>query len=182
MPGRSQYQQVLHQSLADERWRAALQALELAVQRATARQPEIDAALADIVIAQASLDNANANLEKTILRAPADGTVTRVNIKIGEVPEANKEAIGLQDVSNLYLEAKVNETSVPHLVVGQPVTVTFEEVRLAQDQRPDRHRGRDPELRVHHRAPRGKAGHGPQSAARRASHHRRPRERPTKLS
>jgi RND family efflux transporter MFP subunit len=99
---------------------------ELAVQRATARQPEIDAALADIVIAQASLDNANANLEKTILRAPADGTVTRVNIKIGEVPEANKEAIGLQDVSNLYLEAKVNETSVPHLVVGQPVTVTFD--------------------------------------------------------
>lgn len=99
---------------------------ELAVQRATARQPEIDAALADIVIAQASLDNANANLEKTILRAPADGTITRVNIKIGEVPEINKEAIGLQDISNLYLEANVNETNVPHLLVGQSVMVNFD--------------------------------------------------------
>ncbi len=99
---------------------------ELDVQRATARQPEIDAALADIVIAQAALDSANANLEKTILRAPADGTITRVNIKAGEVPELNKEAIGLQDVSNLYLEADVNETSVPRIALGQPVTVTFD--------------------------------------------------------
>ncbi len=98
----------------------------LALTRATARQPEIDAALADIVSAQAQVDAANASLEKTILRAPADGTITRVDVKVGEVPDALKPVIVLQDVSNLYLEANINETSVALLSLEQPVAVTFD--------------------------------------------------------
>lgn len=98
----------------------------LAVTRATARQPEIDAALADIVSAQAQVDSANAALEKTILRAPADGTITRVDVKVGEVPDALKPVFVLQDVSNLYLEANINETSVALLLLDQPVDVTFD--------------------------------------------------------
>ncbi len=98
----------------------------LALVRATARQPEIDAALADIVSAQAQVDAANASLEKTILRAPADGTITRVDVKVGEVPDALKPIVVLQDVSNLYLEANINETSVALLSLEQPVAVTFD--------------------------------------------------------
>ncbi|MBY0329009.1 efflux RND transporter periplasmic adaptor subunit, partial [Patescibacteria group bacterium] len=99
---------------------------ELALKRATARQADVDAALADIVIAQASLESANAALEKTILRAPADGTITQVNIKVGAVPQPAETAIILQDVSNLYLEANVNESYVGQLMVGQNVSVTFD--------------------------------------------------------
>lgn len=98
----------------------------LAITQATARQPDIDVALADVVTAQAGVDNATAVLEKTILRAPADGTITAVNVKVGEIPELGKVAIALQDVTNLYLEANVNESSIKSVAVGQPVTVTFD--------------------------------------------------------
>jgi HlyD family secretion protein len=99
---------------------------ELDLKRATARQSEIDGALADIVSARGGLESAQAQLEKTILRAPSDGTITKVSVKVGEVPLSMKEAIVLQDVANLYLEADVNETGVPLLALGQPVTVTFD--------------------------------------------------------
>lgn len=99
---------------------------ELNLKRATARPADVDAALADIVTAQAALESAQAALERTILRAPADGTITQIDIKVGEVPEAFATAIVLQDVSNLYLEANVNESYVGQLVVGQYVRVTFD--------------------------------------------------------
>ena len=99
---------------------------KLDITRATARQPDIDAALADMITAQAGVDSANANLEKTILRAPADGTVTAVDVKVGEIPTLGKQAIAIQDVSNLYLEANVNESSIKSIAVGQPVKVTYD--------------------------------------------------------
>lgn len=98
----------------------------LAVTQATARQADVDAALADVVVAQAGLDSAIANLEKTILRAPADGTITAVEVKIGEIAEIGSPAVALQDVSNLYLEANVNESSIKSVAVGQTVSVTFD--------------------------------------------------------
>lgn len=98
----------------------------LAITRATARQPDVDVALADIVTAQANVDSANAALEKTILRAPADGTITAVNVKVGEIAQVGSDAIALQDVSNLYLESNINESSIKSLAIGQEVAVTFD--------------------------------------------------------
>ncbi len=99
---------------------------QLALTQATARQPDIDAALAEVITAQAGVDTATATLEKTILRAPADGTITAVNVKVGEIAQVGDGAIALQDVSNLYLEADVNESSIKSVAIGQPVTVTFD--------------------------------------------------------
>jgi HlyD family secretion protein len=99
---------------------------ELDLKKASARQPDVDAALADMITAQAGVDMANATLEKTMLRAPADGTITSVNVKVGEIPQIGKIAISLQDVSNLYLEANINESNIKSVAIGQPVTVTFD--------------------------------------------------------
>jgi RND family efflux transporter MFP subunit len=99
---------------------------ELNLKRATARQPDIDSALADVITAQASVDSANARLEKKILRAPADGTITKVDIKIGEVSTPQKEVIVLEDVENLYLEANVGEGSVTTIALGQSVDVSYD--------------------------------------------------------
>lgn len=105
---------------------------QLALKRATARQADIDAALAEVVTAQAGLDQATANLEQTILRAPADGTITSVDVKPGELALANKQAVALQDIGNLYLEANINESNVDLLSVGQEVVVTFDAFGASQ--------------------------------------------------
>lgn len=99
---------------------------ELDLKKASARQPDVDAALADMITAQAGVDMANATLEKTILRAPADGTITSVNVKVGEIPQLGKIALSLQDVSNLYLEANINESNIKSVAIGQSVVVTFD--------------------------------------------------------
>jgi hypothetical protein len=79
----------------------------LAVAQATARQADVDVALADVVVTQAGVDNAVAALEKTILRAPADGTITAVDVKIGEIAEIGKQAVALQDVGNITITVTI---------------------------------------------------------------------------
>lgn len=99
---------------------------QLAVKRASARQVDVDAATADIVTAQAAVDSANAILEKTIIRAPADGTVTKVAINLGDTVKANDTAIVVQDIANLYIEANINESNIANIIIGQPVQVTYD--------------------------------------------------------
>ncbi|MCC7436353.1 efflux RND transporter periplasmic adaptor subunit [Candidatus Nomurabacteria bacterium] len=99
---------------------------ELNLKRATARQPDIDSALADVITAEAGVESANARLEKKILRAPADGTITKVDIKAGEISTPQKEVIVLQDISNLYLEANVGEGNISTISLGQTVEVTYD--------------------------------------------------------
>lgn len=99
---------------------------ELNLKRATARQPDIDSALADVITAQAGVESASARLEKKILRAPADGTITRVDLKIGEITSPQKEVVVLQDISNLYLEANVGEGNISTISLGQTVVVSYD--------------------------------------------------------
>ncbi len=120
IPNRESEAYIINKAAVDEK------EAQLAITQATARQPDIDAALADVITAQAGVDTANATLEKTILRAPADGTITAVNVKVGEIAQIGTDAIALQDVSNLYLEANINESSIKSVALGQQVAVTFD--------------------------------------------------------
>lgn len=99
---------------------------ELNLKRATARQPDVDSALADVITAQAGVESANARLEKKILRAPADGTITKVDIKVGEISTPQKEIVVLQDISNLYLEANIGEGNISTISQGQTVEVSYD--------------------------------------------------------
>ena len=85
---------------------------ELFLKESSARPPEIDLAKANILSAEGQLQLANSNYEHTILRAPLNGTVTTVDIKIGELAQALKNVVSLQDVNNLYLEANINEANI----------------------------------------------------------------------
>lgn len=113
-------------AISDAEDRVAAREAELALKRATARQPDVDAALAEVITAQAGLEEAQAALERTVLRAPADGTITAVDIKLGQVAQALAQAMILQDISNLYLEAEVGESNISLLSVGLPVSIEFD--------------------------------------------------------
>jgi HlyD family secretion protein len=97
----------------------AIAQAELNLKLASARRSDVDAALADVI-------SAESNLEKTILRAPAEGTITKVDIKYGEISTVGKVAISLQDISNLYLEANINENNIRDVELGQSIEVTFD--------------------------------------------------------
>lgn len=99
---------------------------DLLLKKTRSQGSDSDLARADIVSAEGQVQSAQAKFEDTILRAPADGTITSVDLKLGELSEAQKPIITLQDVSNLYVEAKINESNIANVKLGQMVTMTFD--------------------------------------------------------
>lgn len=91
----------------------------LDLERATARPFEFLAAQADVTAAQAQYDD-------TILRAPEDGTIVSIDMKVGELVQSLKQVMVLQDVGNLYLEADINETNIARIALNQDVSITFD--------------------------------------------------------
>ncbi len=114
------------QALIDQR------TAELSLKQAIARPSDIDLAKANILSAEGQLQAASANFEHTILRAPADGTITKVDIKIGELAQALKNIMTLQDVNNVYLEANINEANIISIKMGAPVDITFDAFNTEQ--------------------------------------------------
>lgn len=91
----------------------------LALKKAAARTADLDVAEADVL-------SASVAYEKTILRAPASGTIVQVDTKIGELVTAQKEVMVLQDVGNLYVEAKINEANIAKILLDQVVDMTLD--------------------------------------------------------
>lgn len=116
------YQATLSQAKSAIDQRAA----ELAIKKSTARSSDIDLANADIISAQGQVEAALARYNNTVITAPVDGTITSIDIKIGQLATAQKEAIVLQDVSNIYLETNINEANITSLSVGMPVEITYD--------------------------------------------------------
>ena len=115
--------------------KASLQQAEatLAQQKAKAQPADIDVARAMLISAQGSVDAAQAALNNTILKAPADGTITQVNTKVGQQATAMQAVFVLQNINALHAEAYVSEANVASLQLGQSVDFTFDALG------PDRH-------------------------------------------
>lgn len=58
--------------------------------------------------------------------APVDGTITSVDVKVGELANSSKRAILLEDVTNMYIEANINEANISILSLGMPVEINFD--------------------------------------------------------
>ena len=99
---------------------------ELAIKKSSARSSDIDLANADILSAQGQVEGALALYNDTIITAPVSGTITSIDIKIGEQAIPQKSVIILQDVSNIYLETNINEANIANLTIGMPVDITYD--------------------------------------------------------
>lgn len=99
---------------------------ELALKKASARSADVALAEADVLSARGALEKAQSQYEDNIIRAPGAGTITKVDVKYGELAEANKPSIVLQDVENLYIEALINESNIATIKEGQMVEISFD--------------------------------------------------------
>ncbi len=108
----------------------AKQALNL--QEAGARKEEIAQAKAQVMSAEGSLLSVQTQIDDTVIRAPFSGIVTRKYAEPGSfvTPTTSSSSVSsatsssiLALASNNEIVAKVAETSVPKIKVGQSVTV-----------------------------------------------------------
>jgi membrane fusion protein (multidrug efflux system) len=76
---------------------------------------------------QAQVDEAQRELNHTVVRAPFTGIVTNVpSIAPGKYLAASTTAFYLVDTDNLWVEATPKETELTYVRTGQPVTVTVD--------------------------------------------------------
>lgn len=105
----------------------------LAQQKAKAQPADIEAARAILLSAQGSVEAAQSAFDNTILKAPADGTITKIDTKVGQQATAMQPVFILQNINSLHTESYVSESNVASLKIGQPVDYTFDSLG------PDKH-------------------------------------------
>jgi membrane fusion protein, multidrug efflux system len=77
--------------------------------------------------AQAQVDEAQRQLDHTVIKAPFAGTVTNVpSIAPGKYLAASTTAFYLVDTDHLWVNANPKETELTYVRPGQPVTVTVD--------------------------------------------------------
>ncbi len=73
--------------------------------------------------AQVALDQARLNLERTEVRAPVDGYVTNLDIRVGDYASTGSPRLALIDSHGYYIYGYFEETKLPQLRVGDPVDI-----------------------------------------------------------
>jgi multidrug resistance efflux pump len=93
---------------------------EEATEQTHASVEELRAELADAVAAR---NLAALNLQRTLVLAPVDGTVTNVDLQPGVYLNAGKSALALVDADSLRVEGYFEETKLPAIQVGAPASI-----------------------------------------------------------
>jgi multidrug resistance efflux pump len=108
---------------------AAMHQSEAAQQQATAAHEQ---ALAAVAQAQVAVKKAELDLARTEVRAPVDGYVTNVQVRVGDYASVGAARLALIDSHSFYLYGYFEETKLPYLHVGDPVDVRLlaEGIRL----------------------------------------------------
>ena len=80
-------------------------------------------ALAAVQQAQVAVDVAKLNLRRTAVRAPADGYITNLDVRVGDYANTGVAGMALIDSHSYYLYGYFEETKLPQLRVGDPVDI-----------------------------------------------------------
>ncbi|MEX1828054.1 biotin/lipoyl-binding protein [Luteibacter sp. CQ10] len=100
--------------------RAGWQAAQAGTKQAGASQQQ---ALAAVAQAQVELALAELNLDRTEVRAPVDGYVTNLDVRVGDYANAGAPRLALIDSHSYWIYGYFEETKLPGVHVGDPVDI-----------------------------------------------------------
>lgn len=93
-------------------------------------EAQVDSAIATVKQREALLKQAIVDLERTVIRAPVDGTVILRNVDAGQTVAASLQAPVLftiaQDLRDMQVEAAIDEADVGRLRLGQATNFTVD--------------------------------------------------------
>lgn len=78
----------------------------------------------DVQVAQAHVEQAQLDLERTVIRAPVDGVITRRNIQVGQRVAPGTSMMMIVPINDLYVDANFKESQLKKVRPGQAVTLT----------------------------------------------------------
>lgn len=74
--------------------------------------------------AQAAVDAARLELERTVIRAPIDGVVAQRHAQVGQRVQPGQSLMSVTPVAETYVDANFKENQLQHVRPGQPVELT----------------------------------------------------------
>jgi membrane fusion protein (multidrug efflux system) len=106
-----------------EQKNAAARQTSAAASQSNATSQQISVADATIKQKQAELDNAKLNLSYTVITAPQDGLVSKVNVQNGQYLQAGQSLFSIVSEEGVWVVANFKETQLDKMKVGQKVIV-----------------------------------------------------------
>ena len=76
---------------------------------------------AKVQLSQAAVERARLDLQYTVVRAPADGIVSRKSVELGQVIAPGQQLMTLVPLNDLWVVANFKETQLDKMRVGQKV-------------------------------------------------------------
>ena len=78
----------------------------------------------DVLVAQAKLDQALLDLQRTEIKAPLDGIVARRSIQIGQRIAPGSSLMKIVPIAEIYVDANFKESQLKNVKVGQKAILT----------------------------------------------------------
>ncbi|ANI77420.1 EmrA/EmrK family multidrug efflux transporter periplasmic adaptor subunit [Sphingobium sp. EP60837] len=95
---------------------------ELAANDALVRGSTIETDPA-VLAAKAKLENARLDLDRTVIRAPIDGVVTRRQVQVGQRVAQGNPIMSIVPLAQVYVDANFKERQLRRVRIGMPATV-----------------------------------------------------------
>jgi membrane fusion protein (multidrug efflux system) len=78
----------------------------------------------EVALARSRRDQAQVNLDRTVIRAPVDGVVVKRSVQVGQQVQSGAALLSVVPVSQVHVDANFKEVQLEKVRVGQPVKVT----------------------------------------------------------
>lgn len=89
-------------------------------------QARLQQAIATSNAKEASLEKAQADRDKVVIRAPGDGVIAQRLVQNGEFVGAGTPLFTLMNMNNVWVVANFKETQISHIKPGQPVAIVVD--------------------------------------------------------
>jgi membrane fusion protein (multidrug efflux system) len=78
----------------------------------------------EVLLARARRDQAQVNLDRTVIRAPMDGVVAKRSVQVGQQIQPGTPVLAIVPVAAVHVDANFKEGQLERVRIGQPVEVT----------------------------------------------------------
>ena len=116
-------QRAVQARAAVARAEATLQTTKTAPEQIQAMRARASAAEARVKQMKAALAQAEINLERTTIKAPSAGTVSRKTVEVGQVLQPGQPLMALVSLADVWVVANFKETQLRNMREGLPATI-----------------------------------------------------------
>ncbi len=78
----------------------------------------------EVRLAQARVEQAKVDLDRTVIKAPVDGVVAKRQVQIGQRVQPGAPLLSVVPLQNVHVDANFKEVELRDVKIGQPVEVT----------------------------------------------------------